>query len=49
MRHEKEQQRVKLSLLCREIDRGYGEMERGEFSNRSIDDIARAVRGESEA
>lgn len=49
MRHEKEQQEIKLSLLRDEIERGYHQMEKGEFSDRSIDDIARDVRRESEA
>lgn len=49
MRHEKEQHEIKLGLLRAEIERGYREMEEGEFSHRSVDDIARAVRRERKA
>jgi len=43
MRREKEVEEAKLRLLREEIDRGYEQAERGEFSDRSIDDIVRSV------
>lgn len=43
MRREKEREEAKLRLLREEIDRGYEQSERGEFSSRSIDEIVESV------
>lgn len=43
MRREKEREEAKLRLLREEIDRGYEQSERGEFSSRSVDEIAESV------
>lgn len=43
MRHEKELAETKLGLLRAEVDIGLGQAERGEFSDRSVDDIVSAV------
>jgi antitoxin ParD1/3/4 len=48
MRHEKALEGVKLRLLRDEIDRGYEQARRGEFSGRSIDEIAQSVLKERE-
>ncbi len=43
MRHEKKLAETKLELLRAEVDIGMGQAERGEFSDRSVDDIVSAV------
>ncbi|BCH21757.1 MULTISPECIES: type II toxin-antitoxin system ParD family antitoxin [unclassified Mesorhizobium] len=43
MRREKEREEAKFRLLREEIDRGYEQSERGEFSSRTVDGIAESV------
>lgn len=43
MRHDREAETVKLHLLRDEIERGYDQSERDEFSSRTVDQIAEAV------
>jgi antitoxin ParD1/3/4 len=43
LRREKEIERIKTEILRREIDVGLAQAERGEFSDRSVADIARDV------
>jgi antitoxin ParD1/3/4 len=45
MRREKEREEAKLRLLREEVGRGYEQSERGEFSDRSIEEIAASVLG----
>ncbi len=44
LRRDRDLETQKLALLKRELEIGIREAERGEFSTRSVDDIAAAVR-----
>ena len=46
LRREKEQDELKLSLLRREVGRGADQADAGEFSTRSLDEIAEDVLSE---
>lgn len=43
LRHERAVEREKLNALRREIDIGLDDVESGAFSNRTVEEIARAV------